>query len=177
MFVHGVTEIEIKSVNEALEAYQRGQKRKRMEQTALNEESSRSHSIFNIRLVQAPSDNIGENIIQDKRVVTISQLSLVDLAGSERSSRTKNTGLRLREACNINNSLLTLRTCLDYLRENQHSVADCKKKIPYRDSKLTHIFKSYFEGEGQISMIVCINPRAEDYDENIVSFSFYFAFL
>lgn len=173
MFVHGVTEIEIKSVNEALDAFQKGQKRKRMGHTVLNAESSRSHSIFNIRLVQSPTDHMGENVLQDKRVITISQLSLVDLAGSERCARTNNTGVRLREACNINNSLLTLRTCLDYLRENQNSNGDAKKKVPYRDSKLTHIFKNFFEGEGQVSMIVCVNPRAEDYDENIVSLSFY----
>uniref|UniRef100_A0A1B0B7Y8 Kinesin-like protein n=1 Tax=Glossina palpalis gambiensis TaxID=67801 RepID=A0A1B0B7Y8_9MUSC len=166
MFVHGVTEIEIKSVEEAIEAFQTGQKRKRMGHTVLNAESSRSHSVFNIRLVQAPTDSQGEQVLQDKRTITIGQLSLVDLAGSERSSRTKNTGLRLREAGNINNSLMTLRTCLEYLRENQQQTNAAPKKIPYRDSKVTHLFKNYFDGEGQVSMIVCINPRAEDHDEN-----------
>lgn len=48
--------------------------------------------------LQAPLDCEGEQVIQDKRVVCISQLSLVDLAGSERTNRTKNTGQRLREA-------------------------------------------------------------------------------
>lgn len=168
MFVHGVTEVEIKSVEEAIEAFQTGQKRKRMGHTILNAESSRSHSVFTVRLVQAPTDSQGENIIQDKRTITVSQLSLVDLAGSERTSRTKNTGQRLREAGNINNSLMNLRICLEYLRENQ--LHGSNKKIPYRDSKITHLFKNYFDGEGQVSMIVCINPRAEDYDENTVSY-------
>lgn len=168
MFVHGVTELEIESVEAAIEAYQKGQKRKRMGHTILNAESSRSHSVFNIRLVQAPTDSQGEHLIQDKRTITVSQLSLVDLAGSERSSRTNNTGIRLREAGNINNSLMTLRTCLEYLRENQKvSSGMATKKIPYRDSKITHMFKNYFDGEGQVSMIVCINPRAEDCDENM----------
>ena len=49
----------------------------------------------------------------------MSQLSLVDLAGSERTSRTKSSGDRLREAGNINASLMTLRTCIEILRENQ----------------------------------------------------------
>uniref|UniRef100_A0A1I8Q1N0 Kinesin-like protein n=1 Tax=Stomoxys calcitrans TaxID=35570 RepID=A0A1I8Q1N0_STOCA len=168
MFVHGVTEVEIKSVEEAIEFFQIGQKRKRMGHTVLNAESSRSHSVFNIRLVQAPTDCQGENIVQDKRTITVSQLSLVDLAGSERSSRTKNTGMRLREAGNINNSLMTLRTCLEYLRENQQMANNNlpPKKVPYRDAKITHLFKNYFDGEGQVSMIVCINPRAEDFEEN-----------
>lgn len=51
----------------------------------------------------------------------MSQLSLVDLAGSERTNRTKNSGDRLKEAGNINQSLMVLRTCLEILRENQKS--------------------------------------------------------
>lgn len=167
MYVHGVTELEIKSVEQALEAFQLGQKRKRVGHTILNAESSRSHSVFTVRLVQAPTDAQGEYVVQDRQTVTVSQLSLVDLAGSERLSRTKNTGQRLREAGNINNSLMTLRTCLEVLRENQ--MTGSSKKVPYRDSKLTNLFKNFFDGEGQVRMIVCVNPRAEEYDENVVS--------
>ncbi|CAG9794529.1 unnamed protein product [Diatraea saccharalis] len=165
MYVHGVTEIEIKSAEEAFEAFYLGLKRKRMAHTTLNAESSRSHSVFTIRLVQAPVDEIGEAVIQNKKFLSISQLSLVDLAGSERTNRTKNTGQRLREAGNINKSLMTLRTCLEILRENQ--TGDMKSMVPYRESKITHLFKNFFEGEGQVRMIVCANPRAEDYDETL----------
>jgi len=163
MFVHGVIELEVKSVEDALAAFHTGQKRKRMGHTILNAESSRSHSVFTIRLVQAPVDQLGEYVVQDKDKITVSQLSLVDLAGSERTNRTKNTGQRLREAGNINNSLMTLRNCLEILRENNSTGAF--KKVPYRDSKLTHLFKNFFDGEGQVKMIVCINPRSDDYDE------------
>lgn len=41
-----------------------GQKRRKVAHTALNAESSRSHSIFNIRLVQAPLDPRGEEVLQ-----------------------------------------------------------------------------------------------------------------
>lgn len=109
----------------------------------------------------------GETVLQDKKFIGISQLSLVDLAGSERTNRTRNQGQRLREAGNINNSLMTLRNCLEILRENQ--ATGNVKMAPYRDSRLTHLFKNFFEGEGNIRMIVCVNPRIEDYDENIVS--------
>lgn len=67
------------------------------------------------------------------------QLSLVDLAGSERNSRTKTTGERLREAGSINNTLMTLRSCMEILRENQ--LNGTSKMVPYRDSKITHLFK------------------------------------
>ncbi|XP_018056057.1 PREDICTED: kinesin-like protein KIF23 [Atta colombica] len=165
MYVHAVTEIEVKSAEEAFELFQRGQWKRHVEYTALNAESSRSHSVFTIRLVQAPLDSEGEQVMQAKQVVCVSQLSLVDLAGSERTNRTKNTGQRLREAGNINNSLMTLRSCLEILRENQNQGTN--KIVPYRDSKLTHLFKNYFDGEGQVRMIVCVNPRADDYDETI----------
>ncbi|XP_045771069.1 kinesin-like protein KIF23 [Maniola jurtina] len=165
MYVHGVTEIEIKSAEEAFDAFYLGLKRKRMAHTTLNAESSRSHSVFTIRLVQAPVDEMGEAVIQNKEFLTISQLSLVDLAGSERTNRTKNTGQRLREAGNINKSLMTLRSCLEVLRDNQ--INGTKNMVPYRESKITHLFKNYFEGHGQVRMVVCANPRAEDYDETI----------
>jgi kinesin family protein 23 len=41
--------------------------------------------------------------------------------------------------------------------------------VPYRDSKMTLLFKNYFDGEGQVEMIVCLNPSVEDYDETVVS--------
>lgn len=165
MYVHGVTEIEVKSTEEAFEVYLRGQKRRRLASTALNNESSRSHSVFTIRLVQAPLDMQGDSILRDRKKLNISQLSLVDLAGSERSSRTKTAGQRLREAGSINNSLLTLKTCLEILRENQ--VQGGSKMVPYRESRLTHLFKNYFDGEGSVQMIICVNPRADDYDETL----------
>lgn len=68
---------------------------------------------------------------------------------------------------NINNSLMTLRTCLEILRENQ--TQGTNKIVPYRDSKITHLFKNYFDGEGDVRMIVCVNPNVDDYDETIVS--------
>lgn len=46
----------------------------------------------------------------------------------------------------------------------------CLQMVPYRDSKLTHLFKNYFDGEGKVRMIVCVNPKAEDYEESLVSF-------
>ena len=162
MYVHGGTEIEVRNAKEALEVFYRGQKRRRVAQTQLNHESSRSHSVFNIRLVKVhPLD---EDEIDTERPATISQLALVDLAGSERTARTGNTGNRLKEAGNINNSLMTLRSCIEKLRKNQKSSG--KERVPYRDDKMTHLFKNYFEGIGSIKMIVCVNPRASDYDEN-----------
>lgn len=86
---------------------------------------------------------------------------------------------------------MTLRTCIEVLRENQmcgtnkvfnvppphftHGVVmQCftpfsSQMVPYRDSKVTHLFKNYFDGEGKVRMVVCVNPKADDYEETMVS--------
>jgi kinesin family protein 23 len=49
--------------------------------------------------------------------------------------------------------------------------------VPYRESKLTSFFKSYFDGEGRIRMILCVNPTVDGYEEiqvNISSSSYLF---
>ncbi|KAK3876291.1 hypothetical protein Pcinc_018919 [Petrolisthes cinctipes] len=170
MYVHSCTEVEVKSPEDALEVLHRGQKRRKIAYTRLNCESSRSHSIFTIRVVQAPLDAQGEEVVTEKENITVSQLSLVDLAGSERNVRTKAVGDRVKEAGNINNSLMNLRTCIEILRENQ--LTGGNRKVPYRDSRLTHYFKNYFDGEGSVKMVVCINPKADDYDETLTVMKF-----
>uniref|UniRef100_A0A8C2CM05 Kinesin-like protein n=1 Tax=Cyprinus carpio TaxID=7962 RepID=A0A8C2CM05_CYPCA len=170
MYVAGCTEVEVKSTEEAFEVFWRGQKKRRIANTQLNRESSRSHSVFIIKLAQAPLDADGDNVLQDKNQVNVSQLCLVDLAGSERTSRTRAEGSRLREAGNINQSLMTLRTCIEVLRENQ--MCGTNKMVPYRDSKVTHLFKNYFDGEGKVRMVVCVNPKADDYEETLLVMRF-----
>uniref|UniRef100_A0A672MSU6 Kinesin-like protein n=1 Tax=Sinocyclocheilus grahami TaxID=75366 RepID=A0A672MSU6_SINGR len=170
MYVAGCTEVEVKSTEEAFEVFWRGQKKRRIANTQLNRESSRSHSVFIIKLAQAPLDADGDNVLQDKSQVNVSQLCLVDLAGSERTSRTRAEGNRLREAGNINQSLMTLRTCIEVLRENQ--MCGTNKMVPYRDSKVTHLFKNYFDGEGKVRMVVCVNPKADDYEETLLVMRF-----
>jgi len=171
MYVLGATQIEVATTEEAFLVFQKGQERRRIAHTQLNAVSSRSHSIFNIRLVQVPMDPLGEDLLQSKSVICISQLSLVDLAGSERVSRTGSQNVRLKEAGNINNSLMSLRRCLIQLRENQKNRGH--EMIKYRNSKLTHLFKSYFEGHGKVKMVLCLNPNVQEYEENlhVVQFS------
>ena len=41
--------------------------------------------------------------------------------------------------------------------------------VPYRESKITLLFKNFFEGSGKVKMVVCVNPRSEDFDETLVS--------
>ncbi|XP_060951366.1 kinesin-like protein KIF23 [Limanda limanda] len=170
MYVAGCTEVEVKSTEEAFEVFWKGQKKRRTANTQLNRESSRSHSVFTVKLAQAPLDADGNHILQDRNQVNVSQLCLVDLSGCERTNRTRAEGARLREAGNINKSLMTLRTCMEVLRENQ--MYRTNKMVPYRDSKVTHLFKNYFDGEGKVRMILCVNPKADDYEETMLVMRF-----
>jgi kinesin family protein 23 len=121
MFIKDANECEVKSTEEAFELMNRAQRKRVVAYTDLNSESSRSHSIFTIRIVQSPVNMpvaSGQQQQQQQAPIYVSQLSLVDLAGSERTKRTKNTGSRLREAGSINSSLMALRNCMEALREN-----------------------------------------------------------
>jgi Kinesin motor domain len=73
----------------------------------MNQESSRSHSIFTITI-----ECTGEVTCDHVRV---GKLNLVDLAGSERQSKTAATGDRLQEAKNINLSLSALGNVISAL--------------------------------------------------------------
>ncbi|VDL90694.1 unnamed protein product [Schistocephalus solidus] len=180
IYVPGIVETEVKTADEALKQFYQGRKRRHVASTALNEASSRSHSIFTIRIVRTGYDPNYDEVIQDNSLLTVSQLCLVDLAGSERTSRSGTTGHRLKEASQINNSLMNLRRCIDVLRSNQMASPKedrlglgvsqtLPRKVPYRDTKLTHLFKSYFEGSGQVLVLICIRPKIEEYDETVTA--------
>ncbi|VDP16126.1 unnamed protein product [Onchocerca flexuosa] len=163
-YVGNITEVEVDSSDEALEQFYRGQERRRVGDTLLNKQSSRSHSIFNIRVVMAPCLPDTCYPDSDPTKIHVSQLSLVDLAGSERTKRTGNEGARLIESGKINQGLSVLRQCFEKLRDNQ--LRDKAVTISYRDSKITHLFKNTFEGTGKVRMIICLNPKPEDFNEN-----------
>lgn len=94
---------------------------------------------------------------------------VVDLAGSERATRTKATGSHLKEANNINQSLMTLNRCLRIMRENQDRSAGHKQFVPFRDSKLTGFFQHNLTNPkcGPIIMVVNINPDLKEHSETL----------
>ena len=129
--------------------------------TALNQNSSRSHTIFKIILFKENKDITKLDFSTEELI----SLSVVDLAGSERQKRTDAKGKNLQEACKINQSLSTLGKCLEAMKHN--SVSNNKKMVPLRESKLTKLFAEYFQGDQNIIMITNINPRTEDFEESI----------
>lgn len=138
-FVKDVTEKEVSDAKVAMDYFLQGNERRIVGATDLNEGSSRSHTIFNIRLVRAALDQNGVELLS-QYPVTFNQFSLVDLAGSERASRTGARGDRLNEAGNINNSLGVLRQCMEILRRNQSAGAQALNTNVRMFTNLMHFF-------------------------------------
>nr|XP_040032970.1 kinesin-like protein KIF20B isoform X4 [Gasterosteus aculeatus aculeatus] len=163
-FIKDLRWVQVSSSDEAYRVMKIGKKNQSFSSTRLNHLSSRSHSIFSIRILRVDDAGV-------PRVLGISELSLCDLAGSERCSRTHNTGERLKEAGNINNSLLTLGKCISAMRLNQHTKV--QHHVPFRESKLTHFLQFFFCGGGRVSMVVNINKNSACFDEtlNVLKFS------
>lgn len=163
-FVKDLRWVQVNSAEEAYMVMKLGKKNQSFSSTRLNHLSSRSHSVFSIRILRI--EDVGT-----PRVQTVSELCLCDLAGSERCAKTHNKGERLKEAGNINTSLLILGKCINALRHNQQ--AKLLQHVPFRESKLTHYLQSFFCGRGKACMIVNINQCASMYDEtlNVLKFS------
>ncbi|XP_037657024.1 kinesin-like protein KIF20A [Choloepus didactylus] len=156
-YVKDLNWIHVNDAEEAWKLLKVGRKNQSFASTHLNQNSSRSHSIFSIRILHLQ----GEGDIVPK----ISELSLCDLAGSERCKDQK-SGERLKEAGNINTSLHTLGRCIAVLRQNQQNRSK-QNLVPFRDSKLTRVFQAFFTGRGRSCMIVNVNPCASTYDETL----------
>ncbi|KAI8070830.1 P-loop containing nucleoside triphosphate hydrolase protein [Gongronella butleri] len=166
-YIAGLQEVRVHSVEEAYTILLQGQRHRAVYSTLMNHASSRSHSIFTIRVVRVPIiDN--DYVIEDPSYAMVSKMTIVDLAGSERYRNTLNTGIRLKEAGNVNKSLMVLGQCMETLRLNQLKAAIGKRPaiVPFRHSKLTELFKSSFEGDGKAVMIVNVNAHDTGFDEN-----------
>ncbi|PNJ72033.1 kinesin-like protein KIF20B isoform X3 [Pongo abelii] len=163
-FIKDLQWIQVSDSKEAYRLLKLGIKHQSVAFTKLNNASSRSHSIFTIKILQIEDSEMS-------RVIRVSELSLCDLAGSERTMKTQNEGERLRETGNINTSLLTLGKCINVLKNSEKS--KFQQRVPFRESKLTHYFQSFFNGKGKICMIVNISQCYLAYDEtlNVLKFS------
>uniref|UniRef100_A0A0C9PU48 Sub_2 protein n=1 Tax=Fopius arisanus TaxID=64838 RepID=A0A0C9PU48_9HYME len=126
--------------------------------TALNARSSRSHCIFTITLLKFYNENRPDS-------VELSRFSFCDLAGSERLKKTLNVGDRLKEAQNINTSLLVLGRCLKSIYEGQLMKQRQEHLGPFRESKLTRLFQQALSGKEPMALIVNVNPLPNLYEE------------
>ena len=186
-FVSGARQITVSSTEAVFSVLAEGAQNKTHAETALNSDSSRSHTVFSISIwrrdaaamEQHASIASGPAVIQDiispKGEVLAghslwSRISVVDLAGSERANRV-NAGAdgatTTKEAGKINNSLMVLMRCFEAMREKKKGAKDVF--VRFRDSKLTYMFADYLGGStsGSTVMIVNAGPGLADYDETL----------
>ncbi|KAK1978340.1 kinesin motor domain-containing protein [Colletotrichum cereale] len=124
--------------------------------TKANERSSRSHSVFILKLS-------GFNSATGERCE--GTLNLVDLAGSERLKHSQAEGARMRETQNINKSLSCLGDVIEALgKKSGH--------IPYRNSKLTHLLQYSLGGNSKTLMFVMVSPLEAHLKETVTSLRF-----
>ncbi|XP_074855640.1 kinesin-like protein KIF20B [Carettochelys insculpta] len=163
-YVKDLQWIQISDAKEAFKLLKLGLKHQSIACTKLNTYSSRSHSIFTVKMLKIEDS-------ETPQVTRVNELSLCDLAGSERCTKTHNEGDRLKESGNINTSLLILGKCINALKNSQQS--KLQLHIPFRESKLTHFLQGFFSGKGKVHMIVNISQCAASYDEtlNVLKFS------
>ncbi|XP_063155013.1 kinesin-like protein KIF13A isoform X4 [Candoia aspera] len=160
-YVDGLSQLAVTCFEDIESLMSEGNKSRTVAATNMNEESSRSHAVFNIIVTQTlydlQSGNSGEKV---------SKVSLVDLAGSERVSKTGAAGERLKEGSNINKSLSTLGLVISSLAD-QAAGKGKNKFVPYRDSVLTWLLKDNLGGNSQTAMIATISPAADNYEETL----------
>ncbi|KAJ4708834.1 Kinesin-like protein [Melia azedarach] len=134
---------------------------RQMGETALNDNSSRSHQIIRLSIESSLRENSGS--VQS----FLASLNLVDLAGSERVSQTNADGIRLKEGSHINRSLLTLTNVIRKLSGGKRT-----GHIPYRDSKLTRILQHSLGGNARTAIICTISPALSHVEQTRNTLSF-----
>ena len=162
VYIEGAKEEIINSPSEAYEVYERGSLNRHVAETSMNRESSRSHSVFTL-FIQS-KQRVGE--IMDVRE---SRFNLVDLAGSERQQMTGTTGQRLKEAGNINKSLLALSNVINGLVDISNGRA---RHVQYRDSKLTFLLRDSLGGNAKTVIIANVSTSSLYYNETLSTLKF-----
>ncbi|KAG7208228.1 hypothetical protein KM043_016575 [Ampulex compressa] len=152
------TTIYVTSALEACQVLVVGQTRCSVAPTDLNSKSSRSHTIFTLRLLKYHEQSTPDE-------VRVSTLTFCDLAAG-RSRDSQETGARLVESRSINNSLLVLGRCLKNMRDNSSSKRNVDHVAgPFRESKLTRMFQNSLSGRENLSLIVTIDPAKRRFAE------------
>ncbi|KAJ1658828.1 Kinesin-like protein kif15 [Dispira simplex] len=162
VFVDGLAEETIADPTDAYRLFERGALNRHVSSTAMNRESSRSHSVLTL-IIQSKTT---EGDIVDVRE---SRFNLVDLAGSERQKTAGTTGQRLKEAANINKSLSALGSVINALVDVANGKA---RHVHYRDSKLTFLLRDSLGGNSVTCIIANVSPATINAAESLGTLKF-----
>ena len=156
VIIENVTEVKTPSFYEMFELLRKGETNRKIRQTNKNEMSSRSHTVFIIKLYNL------------KNGIT-SKIKLCDLAGSERyDSGGHYKKIHINEMCNINKSLSVLGKVIHCLGKTKRKI----NYIPYKESKLTQILEDSLGGNSTTYLIATISPSEENFEESLNTLKF-----
>ncbi|KAJ2706685.1 Kinesin-like protein kif15 [Coemansia sp. IMI 203386] len=150
IFVDGVTEETVLDPTEAYAVFMRGTHSRHVSATSMNRESSRSHSVLML-MIQSMTTTDTDGLTEIRE----SMFNLVDLAGSERQKLANTSGMRLKEAANINKSLSTLGNVINSLVDISNGKS---RHVNYRDSKLTFLLRDSLGGNSVTFIIANVSP-------------------
>ncbi|KAL8910721.1 MAG: hypothetical protein Q9171_004014 [Xanthocarpia ochracea] len=156
--ITGITTVDLDSPNMVESVLQSAASNRSVAATKANERSSRSHSVFILKLT-------GENSTTGEK--SEGTLNLVDLAGSERLSHSQAAGERLKETQSINKSLSCLGDVIGALGQGKDG-----GHVPYRNSKLTYLLQFSLGGNSKTLMFVMISPLQAHLNETLTSLKF-----
>lgn len=156
VYVKGLQDVYVGSVEDVYKTLEIGGQARAVAATNMNQESSRSHSIFVIEVSQKTDTGSARS----------GRLFLVDLAGSEKVGKTGASGQTLEEAKKINKSLSALGMVINALSDGKSS------HIPYRDSKLTRILQESLGGNSRTTLIINCSPMSYNDAETISTLRF-----
>ncbi|KAI8900483.1 P-loop containing nucleoside triphosphate hydrolase protein [Globomyces pollinis-pini] len=157
VYVSPLREEIVTNARQVMKIISAGEANRHTSSTDYNEESSRSHTIFQLTIEGSVKSSSGPV------AVNVSQLNLIDLAGSERATSDLE---RRKEGSYINKSLLTLGTVISKLTDGESG------HIPFRDSKLTRLLRPALIGRSRISVIATISPTIKNLDESLNTLKF-----
>lgn len=178
-FVEGVTKYQVESWAQCCLLLERGSQHRTTCATAVHNQSSRSHAIYQITVLQ-------EQVVPGKNKFALpsfktqgGRINLVDLAGSERG------GFQdyVKESAAINTSLLALRRVIDNLTERQNMLMEQAKaeitggyyqerplpQVPYRDSVLTWLLSDSIGGNARTTMVATLSPLVKNYGDTLAT--------
>ncbi|ERM99862.1 hypothetical protein AMTR_s00098p00155820 [Amborella trichopoda] len=154
--VSDLTVVDVVSLREVSSLLHRAAQSRSVGRTQMNEQSSRSHFVFTLRI-----SGVNESTEQQVQGV----LNLIDLAGSERLSKSGSTGDRLKETQAINKSLSCLGDVIV-------AISNRESHVPFRNSKLTYLLQSCLGGDSKTLMFVNISPEPSSMNESLCSLRF-----
>ncbi|CCW68286.1 unnamed protein product [Phytomonas sp. Hart1] len=178
-FIEGVTKYQVENWAHCCTLLERGSQHRTTCATAVHNQSSRSHAIFQLTLVQEQIKPPKDRYSKPTTITRAGRINLVDLAGSERG------GFQdyVKESAAINTSLLALRRVIDNLTERQNILIEQAKveitggyfqerilpQVPFRDSVLTWLLSDSIGGNARTTMVATVSPLVKNYGDTLAT--------